>query len=189
MLRKKEDIVLPGKSEEVPKEVVRPGDRPDEVVIDFSGVRPFEPMDSSRQFLCTVTKLENGKGPSGPKSHLEMTIQSPEEVPVEEWIPDESAEGGMVKVGMKEENGQPVMTKAKGRILFRELSLLPQALPFLHEFLMAVGVPKEKLDENFKYFPKEYWGLPLCVKIQNEAFEEQIRPRVKRMQLASAYKE
>lgn len=179
---------MPKGEQEEPKEVVRPGTQPGEVVIDFSGVRPFEPMDSSLKYLCTVTKLENGQGPSGPKSHLELTIQEPEEVPVEEWIPDESAEGGMVKVGMKEENGEPVMTKAKGRILFRELSLLPQALPFLHEFLMATGVPKEELDENFKYLPKKYWGLPVCVKIQNEAFEEQIRPRVKRMLAASAYK-
>lgn len=161
---------------------------PGEVVLDFSQVRPFEPLDTSVKYLCRVTKLENGRGPKGPKSHLELTIEGPDEVQVEEWIPDETAEGGMVKVGPKvDDHGNPVMTKAKGRILFREFSLLPQALPFLYEFIKAVD-PDAVLDDKFRYNTKAYMGLPSTVSIQNEAFDEQIRARVKRMYPASQYK-
>ena len=160
-----------------------------EIILDFSKVRPFEPLDPRQKYLCRVTKLERGRGPQGPRSHLELTIEAPEEVQVEEWIPDEAAEGGMSKVGPKfdEKTGDPVMTKAKGRILFREFSLLTQALPFLYEFIKAVA-PETKLDEKFRYLEKNYMGLPCTCSVTNEAFQEQIRARVKRMTPASAYK-
>jgi len=160
-----------------------------EVVLDFSGVKPFEPLDPTRKYQCVVTKLERGTGPKGPKSSLQLTITGPEETQVEEWIPDESAEGGMSKVGMKinEKTGDPVMTKAAKRLLFREFSLLSQALPFLYEFIRAVD-PGAKLDEKFRYLEKNYVGLPCAVSIDNEAFDEQIRARVKHFYPASAYK-
>jgi len=160
-----------------------------EVILDFSQVKPFEPLDSTRKYQCMVSKLERGVGPKGPKSSLQLTITDPEEVQVEEWVPDEAAEGGMSKVGLKlnEKTGDPEMTKAKGRILFREFSLISQALPFLYEFIKAVD-PKAKLDEHFRYLEKNYMGLPCCVSIDNEAFDEQIRARVKRIYPASAYK-
>jgi len=160
-----------------------------EVILDFSGVRPFEPLDPRRMYKFRVTKLENGAGPSGPKSHCEMTIIEPEEVQVEEWVPDEEADGGARRVGMKVDGeGNPVMTRAKGRILFREFSLQPQALPFLHEFIKAVD-PSAKLDDKYRYNPDKFVGLEGTCTIQNEAFNEQIRARVKRMYPASAYKE
>jgi len=164
------------------KAAMKPGTQ-GEVILDFSGVKPFEPMDSSKRYLCRVTKLENGQGPKGPKSHMELTIESPDEVLVEEWEPNEEAEGGMSKVGLTERT-----TKAKGRLLFREFSLLPQALPFLHEFIKA-ATPAAVLDEKFRYNTNKYGGLPVCVSITNEAFEEQIRARVKHFYPASAYKE
>ena len=160
-----------------------------EIVLDFSGVRPFEPLDPSVTYKIRVDKLENGQGPSGPKSHCEMSILGPEEVQVEEWIPDEEAPGGAKRVGMKvDDKGNPVMTKADKRKLFREFSLQPQALPFLHEFIKAVD-PAAKLDDKFRYNPDKYVGLEAACKITNEAFNEQIRARVARMYAASAYKE
>ena len=160
-----------------------------EIVLDFSGVRPFEPIDPSVTYKLRVDKLENGQGPSGAKSHCEMSILGPEEVQVEEWVPDEEAPGGAKRVGMKvDDKGKPVMTRAKGRKLFREFSLQPQALPFLHEFIKAVD-PSAKLDDKFRYDPDKYVGLEAACKVNNEAYNEQIRARVARMYPASAYKE
>lgn len=156
-----------------------------EVVLDFSQVKPFEPMDSSPKYLTRCTKLELGTSKEGkPKAHCELTIESPEEVKVEEWLENEDAAGGMSPTGKLLET----TTKAKGRILFREFSLEPQALPFLHEAIKAWN-PKVDLGENFKFNPKEYEGLQSAVSIQNEAFDEQVRARVRRMYPASAYKE
>ena len=163
---------------------------PKEIVLDFSGVRPFEPLDPSVIYKVRVTKLDLSESQAGaPKSHCELTILAPDEVQVEEWVPDEDADGGARKVGMKEDaKGNPVTTRAAGRILFREFSLQPQALPFLHEFIRSVD-PKAKLDEKFRYNPDKLVGLEGACTITNEAFNEQIRARVKRMLPASAYKE
>ena len=159
-----------------------------EIVLDFSGVRPFEPLDPSIVYKIRVDKLENGQGPSGPKSHCEMSILGPTEVQVEEWIPDEEAPGGMVKSGMKTDSkGNAVMTRAEGRKLFREFSLTPQALPFLHEFIRSVD-PTAKLNDKFRYNPDNYVGMEGACKVTNEAFNEQIRARVARMYPASSYK-
>lgn len=162
---------------------------PGEVVLDFSQVRPFEPLDGSRMYKVRVTKLDLGKSAAmKPKSSCQLTVTAPEEVQVEEWIPKEDAEGGMVKAGLKADGkGNPVMTRAEKRVFFREFSLEPQALPFLYEFLKAVD-PAVVLDEKFRYNPDKYMGLECACTIQNEAFNEQIRPRVKRMYPASAYK-
>lgn len=167
-----------------------PGGAPGEVILDFSQVKPFEPLDPTQTYLYRVTKLDIGKSAQNkPKSHCELTIEAPEEVQVEEWIPKEDAEGGMVKVGPKvDDKGKPVMTRCKGRILFREFSLEPQALPFLHEFIKSVD-PSAELNESFRYNPDNYMGLTGSCTINNEAFNEQIRARVRRMGPASAYKE
>ena len=163
--------------------------KPEEVILDFSQVKPFEPLDPSVRYNVRVTKLDISKSAANkPKSHCELTIESPDEVQVEEWVPDDGAEGGMVKAGPKvDANGEPVMTSAKGRMLFREFSLEPQALPFLYEFIKAVD-PKAVLDETFRYDPRLYEGLTASCTIQNEAFEEQIRARVRRMYAVSASK-
>lgn len=161
---------------------------PDEVVLDFSQVKPFEPLDPNGRYLVRCLKLEIGKAAGGPKSSCQLQVVSPEEVQVEEWVPDEDAEGGMRKVGMLvDDKGAPVMTKAKGRIFFREFSHQPQALPFLYEFIKAIN-PEAELGEDFKYNPKEYEGMEACCTIQNDAFGEQVRPRVKRMYPASTFK-
>ena len=163
--------------------------KPDEVVLDFSQVKPFEPLDPATRYSVRVTKLDISKSAAGkPKSHCELTIESPGEVQVEEWIPDDGAEGGMVRIGPKvDANGDPVMTSSKGRMLFREFSLEPQALPFLYEFIKAVD-PGAVLDETFRYDPRKYEGLVAACTINNEAFDEQIRARVRRMYAIPASK-
>lgn len=165
------------------------GVAPGEVILDFSQVKPFEPLDPKTTYHVRITKLDlSGSKAGNPKSHCELTILEPEFVQVEEWIPQEGAPGGMVKKGPKvDKAGDPVMTKAKGRILFREFSLEPQALPFLHEFIKAMD-SKAVLDESFRYKPETYMGLEAACTINNEAFDEQIRARVRRMYPASSYK-
>jgi len=165
------------------------GVMPGEVILDFSQVKPFEPLDPKITYYVRVTKLDiSGSKAGNPKSHCELTILGPDEVQVEEWVPKEGAPGGMVGKGPKvDEAGKPAMTKAKGRILFREFSLEPQALPFLYEFIKAVD-PKAVLNESFRYNPNNYMGLEAACTINNEAFDEQIRARVRRMYPASAYK-
>ena len=165
--------------------------KPDEVILDFSQVRPFEPLSPKVRYLTRVTALDISKAAGGgPKSHCELTIEAPEEVQVEEWAADEEAEGGFKKGEglVVDDKGSPVMTKSKGRKLFREFSLQPRALPFLYEFIKAVD-PEAELDEKFRYNPKNYVGLQCVATINNEAFGEQVRPRVRRLYPASAYKE
>ncbi len=151
---------------------------PGEVVLDFSEVRPFEPLDPKVIYLNRVTNLTLGKSKEGkPKTSLELTIEAPEEVSAVDLE-------GNVQVN---KDGSPRVTKAKGRKLFREFSLEPKALPFLYEFIKAAD-PEAKLDEKFRYNPKKYMGLPVATKIKNEEFDEQVRARVTRILPASAYK-
>ena len=160
-----------------------------EVILDFSAVKPFEPLDSTKFYLCSVTNAPRQKKPAGPASAVELTIVAPDEVPVEEWIKDDSADGGWVKGEgiVLDKNGDAVMTRAKGRKLFRNYSLTPQSLPFLYEFIKGCD-PKAELGESFKYNEKNYIGLQCATKITNEAYDEQVRPRVKKVYPASAYK-
>jgi hypothetical protein len=154
-----------------------------EVILDFSQVRPFEPLDSSRRYLCTVTKLVNEPSKSGgrPVSNLELTIKAPEEVQVEEWV---DLDTNPHFVGLLERT-----TPAKGRILFRTYVLdQPTALPFLHEFLRAMGVPQKDLEtDTFRYNVNDYIGLECSVDIVNEAYNEQVRSRPKKIRPASDY--
>jgi len=148
----------------------------DKVILDFSEVRPFEPLDPSELYQCRVRALDVSTAQSGqPKSHCELEILTPEDVLVEGWEQDDEAAGGMKSVGMTERT-----TRAAGRILFREFSLQPQALPFLYQFLKAVD-PDVELTEAWEYKPEEYIGLECSAKIHNEAFQEQIRARIDRI--------
>lgn len=160
-----------------------------ETILDFSGVKPFEPPDSGLTYLARVSANVRGKGPAGPTSAVEFTILAPEEVPVEEWIQDDTVEGGYKKGDgiVLDDHEAPVMTKASGRKLFRNFSHASQALPFLHEFIRGVD-PEAELNETFKYREENYVGLQCAVKITNEAYDEQVRPRVKKILPASAYK-
>ena len=151
-------------------------------ILDFSNVRPFEPLDSTVRYRTRVTVLEPGvAAQSGQrKSHCEMTILAPEEVKVEEWEADDEAEHGMSFVGLSDRT-----TRAEGRKLFREFSHQEKALPFLYQLLKALK-PDIELNEAFRYNPAEFVGLECDVKIKNEAFQEQIRPRVNNIYPASS---
>lgn len=155
-----------------------------EVVLDFSGVKPFEPMDGDKTYLCAITglKLGTAKSSGDPKASLELTIKAPDEVAVEEWVPDKKADGGMAYSTTLDKT-----TKASGRKLFREYSLKPEALPFLYELIKSAD-PSAELNESFKLNTEDYMGLEVACRIKNEAFNEQIRPRVQRILPASAYK-
>lgn len=132
-----------------------------EVVLDFSGVKPFEPLEERDEdgalkvYLTQVTNMTLGRGPKGPKVSVELTIMQPE-------------------------------ANAK-RKLFREFSLVPQALPFLYALLKACNSTVE-LGESFRFKPAEWLGSQCAVTIKNEPFEEQIRSRVDRVYAASKYR-
>ena len=158
-----------------------------EVTIDFSSVKPFDPLDQDRMYRYSVRDMVVGEGPQGPKIRTELTIDAPDEVQAEEWSYDEDGHP-VAKTGMMEKDGKPVMTRAKGRLLFREFSLLPQALPYFHGFLKSLD-PTVELGSKFKLKAEEWIGLQGAAKIENEPYEEQIRARVKATYPASRYSE
>jgi len=163
----------------------------DSVALDFTGVKPFEPLDPNVVYLLAVDKMELGESKQKkPKVHMELTIIGPEQVQVEEW----DAEGGSA-IGLKVDgNKEPVMTQAAKRKLFREFSLEEKALPFLHDALKAINpdvnlTPKDKKGESvpFSLKPAEFLGLQVAGKIQNEAYEGTVNARLKKLLPASAY--
>ena len=107
-------------------------------VIDFSGVTPFEPLDEAIPYLCLVSAMELGRGPAGQKVHCEFTVDQPEECET------------------TDEKGKAHMIKCKGRKLFREFSLVSQALPYFYSFLQALG--EKELGEHFVLNTKKYFG-------------------------------
>lgn len=161
--------------------VEKKGKGPEEI-LDFSQVRPFEPLDSKLTYLVRVRTLDISRSQAGEKkSHCELEVVAPSEVGVEEWEVDDEAEGGMSFVGLSDRK-----TRSDGRIFFREYSLQPKALPFLHQLLKALDSTVE-LNEAFRYRPEDWIGMECAVKIRNEAFQEQIRPRVQNVYPASRY--
>ena len=161
---------------------------PTEVALDFSGVKPFEPLDPRPIYLAKVTGFKLGESKEkNPKASLELTIEGPGEVQVDEW--EFGADGQAVKeIGpaVDAKSGKAIMTKASGRKLFREYSLIPTALPFLYEFIKAVD-PTADLSANFVLDTRNYLGLDCAVRIQNEGYQEQVRARVQRVYPASKY--
>ncbi len=161
-----------------------------EMVLDFSGVKPFEALDEKVVYKIQVDSMApaTAKSSGDPKISAVFTIIGPSDVKAM----DVAGEGdqmkltGEYKVG---KDGEPIMTKSKGRKLFREYSLKPDALPFLHEFIKAMD-PKADLDsKTFRFNPTKYVGLTGACKIKNEVYQEQVRARVQRVLPASSYKE
>ncbi len=147
----------------------------DEVALDFSGVKPFEAMDEGTIYLCSTDSLKLGTSKNqNPKASLVATIVAPDEAPVADF-------DGSNQIGVLDRT-----TKAKNRKLFREFSLLPDALPFLYEYVKAVD-PEVVLDENFVLKTKEYTGLRFACKIKNREYEGTIRPDIKRILPESAF--
>lgn len=132
-----------------------------EVGLDFSGVKPFEPLPEkdevggTKLYLCEVEDIRLGEGPKGKKASVTLNVIQPEEF--------------------------------QKRKLFREYSLLPQALPFLHEFILAAK-PGTKLGEDYRFRPAEFIGDRVAVSVQNEPYEEQIRSRVKKVHPSDKFK-
>ena len=153
----------------------------DEEILDFSEVRPFEPLDSSIVYLVKTSNLEKQMSSTGKKMAVaEMTIVAPKECRVENWEPDE--EGNLVFVGLSDRT-----IKCVGRKLFRNFTLEPQALPFLYNYLKAMD-PDVELNEAFRFRPAEWVGLQLAVKGPNEAYNEQVRLRPTNVYPTSRFK-
>lgn len=140
----------------------------DEEILDFSEVKPFEPLDSSAMYKVRVTNMENQTASTGKKMVVtELTILAPDEVATEVW--EENDAGDLVYVGKGDK-----MIKAAGRKLFRNFVKEPQALPFLYNFLKACD-PDVELNEAFRFRPAEWIGSELAVKGTNSAYQEQVR--------------
>ena len=140
----------------------------DEEILDFSEVRPFDPLDSTVTYKVRVSNLENQDSSTGKKMTVaELEIIAPEEVAAEDWV--ENDEGELVFAGKSDR-----MIKAKGRKLFRNFIKEPKALPFLYQFLKACD-PDVELNEAFRFRPAEWIGVELAVKGKNQAYNEQVR--------------
>ncbi len=153
----------------------------DEEILDFSGVTPFDPLDSSVTYKVRTSNLEKQKASTGKDMYLaELEIIAPEEVRAEDWA--ENDEGELVFVGLSER-----MVKAKGRKLFRNFVKEPKALPFLHQYLKAMD-PDVELNEAYRFNPADWIGMELAIKGENEAYNEQVRLRPQRLYPVSRYK-
>lgn len=154
----------------------------DEEILDFSGVTPFEPLDSREIYLVRTTKLDKKDTSTGSKMYTaELEVVGPTEVVKEIWEPDEDAEGGMKFVGYSDEK-----IKATGRKLFRNFSLEPQSRPFLYNYLKAMN-PGVVLNEAFRLRPAEWIGMELAIKGQNRAYNEQVRLQPNNLYPANRY--
>ena len=154
----------------------------DEEILDFSDVRPFEPLDSSIMYLVKTSNLENAVASTGKKMAVaEMTIVKPEECLAEIWEPDEES-GDIVFKGLSDRK-----IKCAGRKLFRNFTKTSEALPFLYNYLKAMN-PDVELNEAFRFKPAEWIGLDLAVKGTNEAYNEQVRLRPNNVYPASRFK-
>ncbi len=164
----------------------------EDLVLDFTGVKPFEPLDEKVIYLNEITDLKKGKAASSgeDKYSLILTIKGPDQVKA--MATTEDAEGHLKLTGeyKVDKDGNPVVTKCAGRKLFREYSCKPEALPFLHEFLRGAGEDDKSLStKRFVMKPEKYIRLQIACKIKNEVYDEQVRARVQRILPASAYKE
>lgn len=156
-------------------------------ILDFSEVRPFDPLDSKAMYKVRVSNLENVDASTGKKmAAAELEILAPEEVQAEEWL--ENDEGELTYVGMAtNKDGSPRMIKAAGRKLFRNFVKEPKALPFLYQFLKACD-PDVELNEAFRFKPAEWIGMELAIKGENQAYNEQVRLAPNKLYPVSKFK-
>lgn len=154
----------------------------EEEILDFTDVKPFEPLDSRVVYKARVDNLEIKTASTGKKMAVaDFVILAPEEVQAEVW--EENDNGDLV---FKSFDGNVV--KAAGRHLFRNFTLESQALPFLYNFLKACD-PDVVLTEAFRFHPMEWIGRELAVKGTNSAYEEQVRLQPNKTYPVTRYKE
>ncbi len=152
-----------------------------EEILDFSEVKPFDPLDSKVMYKCRVSDLENQDASTGKKMVVaELEIIAPEEVYAENW--EENDEGELVFVGLSDRK-----IKAAGRKLFRNFVKEPKALPFLHQFIKACK-PDEELNEAYRFNPAKFIGDELAVKGTNSAYNEQVRLQPNKLYSVDKYK-
>lgn len=172
---------MPDKKE-TPKKVAPAVATKEEEILDFSQVKPFDPLDSSRMYKVRVTDLHNEIASTGKKMVVaEFTVLAPEIVNTEDWIEDDN---GDLKFSAKSDK----IIKAEGRKLFRNFTKTPEALPFLYNFLKACD-PEVELNEAFRFRPAEWIGSELAVRGKNNPYQEQVRLSPDKVYPVSKYKE
>jgi len=156
----------------------------DGVVLDFTGVKPFEPLDEKAVYLIgvdSITPAVSGET-QNPMMKAVFSIKGPQEVQA---------------MGTKEEDGEVSLTgeyaghatKAAGRKLFRNYMLQENALPFLYEFVKGVDPKADLNTKNFQFKPAAYIGLEAACRIKNRVYNGQVQSDVARVLPVSAYKE
>ena len=157
---------------------------PGDVVLDFTGVKPFEPLDEKVVYLVgvdSITPAISGETQK-PMDKVVFTIKGPAEVQA---------------MGTKEEDGEVTLTgdyaghttKAAGRKLFRNYMLQENAMPFLYEFIKGVDPSADLNTKTFQFKPAAYIGLEAACRIKNRVYNGQVQSDVARILPASAYKE
>jgi len=127
--------------------------------MDFSGVKPFDPLDE---------KLEDGKTAIYPARIFKITT-------------DKSGPKGLYDEVVFEVLAPEKYHK---RQLFRNYPLNESARPFYYELLKAAN-PDVELGSDFVMVPEEWLGLEVGISVENETYEEQIRSRVKKVHPSS----
>ena len=160
------------------------GANPNEVVLDFTGVKPFEPLDEKATYLIGVDSLANVTSAENkePMVKAVFSIKGPAEVQA---------------MGTKEEDGEVKLTgeyaghttRAAGRKLFRNYLYKPEALPFLYEFIRGVEPGVDLNTKTFKFNLAKYIGLEAACRIKNRVYNGQVQSDIARILPASAYKE
>jgi len=137
--------------------------------LDFSGVS-IEPLPEGIPYLCTITQMKPGMSKeSKPKIHVEYTVDEPEVV----TDPDTGAE-----------------VKARKRKLFREYSLVKEALFGIYGLLLALGHTKEELKSgSFQPDWDRYIGQQVTVIVKNEEYQGTIQSRPQKVRPASVFSE
>jgi hypothetical protein len=144
--------------------------------IDFSGIKPFEPIDPSVKYKALVTVCKKGVSGSGGATYpVEFTITAPDVV------------DGVVGA-TTEKTGNKV--NAKNRKIFKSYSKSPKALGFLYEFINACK-PGTPLGAGFKMIPEDYVGCEVVLTITNKESNKgdgKFFPELKRVQSIAAWK-
>lgn len=131
------------------------------ISLDMTKAVTMEPMPDNTKVLCAVSKFELGKGPKGPKVHVELTVLKPEDA-------------GFLN-----------------RKLFDDINLQNEfTLGRLLNLLKGLGIPEEEIRKSdYKLPPEEdVVGMQCTITVgirKSDTFGD--RNSIKRVRPASAY--
>jgi len=148
-------VVGPADVLEIPEDLISGED----LVLDFSVVKEYEPVAEDRPYLAVVTKMEIGKAASGQrKATLELVVESPVEF-----------KGHRLGVDM---SLQP-------QALFNFYNLL----------VACGESPEQLQAGKLKIQPEKYLGLAVVTYVRNETYNDITRSKPRRFRSAATWDE